>query len=318
MMSRMRDRQYVNKLMRGVMPSVGLLLLLGLIWGSGYSLARFATTHGVAPLGYAFWQTLGPIIVLSIGAKCQGDTEVLNRFTLIFYLVTGLFGIAIPNVILYYTSALLPAGLLSVVMNITPVFTYALAVMMAIERVDTIKVVGVIICVLGLMCLVVFRSPIAFEGFSVRWVLLALVSPLCFSLTAVYISKYRPTSTSSLMLARGMLVSAFLFIVPVVVLSQSFYGLSVASWHTRDTVIVVEMILSSVGYLVLFRLLQCAGAVYYSLVSGVVAITGLFWGRVVFGEHYHSWTWSGIVLIILGIGAVTVRLYYSTSRHHVR
>ena len=317
MMSDMNNRQNVNRLVKGVLPSAGLLLLLGTIWGSGYSLARFATTHGVTPLGYAFWQTLGPILVLSIGVIYQGDTEVLNRFTLIFYLVTGLFGIAIPNIILYYTSALLPAGILSVVMNITPVFTYSLALMMAIERIDIIKMLGVVICVLGLMFLVLLRGPIYLQPFPVNGVLLALVSPLCFSLTAVYISKYRPKNTSSLMLARGMLISAFLFIVPVVFFSQSFYKFS-APWHMRDTVILLEMVLSSIGYLVLFRLLKRAGAVYYSLVSGVVAITGLFWGIVVFKEHYHAWTWGAIVLIVIGIGIVTIRLYYTSSRYHLR
>jgi len=45
---------------------LSLLILLGVLWGSGYSLARYATTHGVAPLGYAFWQSLGPALLLSL------------------------------------------------------------------------------------------------------------------------------------------------------------------------------------------------------------------------------------------------------------
>ena len=39
--------------------SVILLISLGLVWGSGYAIARFAVTNGVTPLGYTFWQCLG-------------------------------------------------------------------------------------------------------------------------------------------------------------------------------------------------------------------------------------------------------------------
>jgi drug/metabolite transporter (DMT)-like permease len=43
-----------------------LLLLLGVIWGSGYVIARYATLHNVPPLGYSFWQSLGPAVLVSL------------------------------------------------------------------------------------------------------------------------------------------------------------------------------------------------------------------------------------------------------------
>lgn len=47
------------------LKAVALLIILGIIWGSGYSLAKFAMTNGVSPLGYSLWQSLGPAVILA-------------------------------------------------------------------------------------------------------------------------------------------------------------------------------------------------------------------------------------------------------------
>ena len=39
-------------------------MLLGFLWGTAYTIARFVMTNGVNPLGYSFWLSLGPAILI--------------------------------------------------------------------------------------------------------------------------------------------------------------------------------------------------------------------------------------------------------------
>src|ERR1700742_3017714 len=94
--------------------SLLLLLTLGFIWGTGYSIARFATTHGVSPLGYSFWQALGPAILIGLLAfrKSQFKRTQIATPHLLYYFICGLTGIVIPNTNMYFAASHLPAGIL--------------------------------------------------------------------------------------------------------------------------------------------------------------------------------------------------------------
>lgn len=61
------------------LKALTLLLLLGFIWGSGYSLARYAMTHEVPPLGYSFWQALGPALLLTLSSLFTKDKPLWQR-----------------------------------------------------------------------------------------------------------------------------------------------------------------------------------------------------------------------------------------------
>ncbi len=282
-----------------------LLIVLGLIWGSGYSLARYATTHGVSSMGYAFWQSLGPAVFtlcwcLLRKVKFPRDSQHLR-----YYLICGLLGIAFPNTNMYFAAPHLPAGLLAVVVNTVPVMTYVLAWLFREESLFSLRCVGVVSCFVGIMVLLLSGTSIA-GHYTTRWVLQALLSPLSFAITAIYSTRVRPRQTSSLVLSSGMLIASTVFLVPIVLLSGQFYSL-LPPWHMADGAVVLEMILSSLGYVVFFQLLKVSGPVYYSLVGGIVAITGLFWGWLLFAEYLSLWSSWAVVLIILGVLLVSKR-----------
>src|SRR5579863_9025259 len=96
---------------------LALLLLLGMIWGTGYSIARFAMTHGVNPLGYSFWQSVGPALLIGLLAYRRKHDITLSTAHYRYYFICGLTGIAIPNTNMYFAAPHLPAGLLAVIVN---------------------------------------------------------------------------------------------------------------------------------------------------------------------------------------------------------
>ena len=285
--------------------SLSLLILLGAIWGSGYSIAKFAMENGVQPIGYAFWQSLGPAILLTIIALIQRQSIQFNAKHLKFYFVSGLLGIAIPNTNMYFIAPHIPAGILAVIVNTVPMFTYPLAIMAQQEHFKWSRLIAVLIGFLGILLIVLPHKSLPDIAMT-PWALLALISPLSFALCAIYINKCRPQDCTSLTASQGMLICSSILLIPLTFFSHQFYALippfSIAGW-----IVILEIILSSIGYILFFILLQIAGPVYYSMVGGVVTITGLIWAGVIFHEVPNYWSLIATGLIILAITIMSLR-----------
>ncbi len=282
-----------------------LLLSLGIIWGTGYSIARFAMTHDVPPLGYSFWQSLGPAIFLSIIALARRERIHFSLKHLRYYLICGLTGIVIPNSNMYVAASHLPAGLLAVIVNTVPIVAYPLALLARIEQFDWPRFFGILLALTGLMLIILPKTSLP-SADALPWVLSTLITPCSFAFCAVYITRFRPVDTDSVSLAAGTLIAASILLLPPVLLSHSFYAIQ-HPFTTPDFVILLEIILSSIGYVLFFQLLKIAGPVYYSLVDTIVSLTGLFWGYMIFHETLNLWTSTAVILIITALIVVNMR-----------
>ena len=278
-----------------------LLISLGIIWGSGYTLARYATTHGVPPLGYSFWQSVGPAMALLVMTLIKERRISISPRHLRYYLIAGVLGIALPNTNMYFAAPHLPAGILAVIVNTVPLMMYPLALILHQEKFQYTRFFAVMLGVVGIMMIIGFKWNV--PGIN-SWALITLLTPLFFAMCALYSVYDRPADSSSLSLAAGMLVASVLVLTPFLVDTLNFYPIN--SFSLPNMAVMLEIVLSSIGYVILFQLLKIAGAVYYSLVGGMVAITGLFWGWLLLGETISWWTVMAVVLIIVAVVTVTL------------
>lgn len=284
--------------------SLTLLLLLGFIWGTGYSIARFATTHGVPPLGYSFWQSIGPALFIGLLAFTHKPSQLqTSKPHLHYYFICGLTGIVIPNTNMYFAAPHLPAGLLAVIVNTVPIFAYLIALLTRVESFNLLRLLGVSAAVSGLMLIVLPTTSLP-SPHMIPWVLSTLITPLSFAYCAVHIARFRPPQGDSLSLAAGTLIASSIIILPLVLFSHHFYALHFPL-TTPDLVILLEIVLSSLGYILLFQLIRIAGPVYYSLVDTIVALTGLAWGHFIFREELNQWTTAAVLLILMALILVT-------------
>lgn len=290
--------------------SLVLLLLLGITWGSGYVIARIATLNGIAPLAYSFWQSVGPAIFLTVLILVKRLSLPLTKQHVKYYLLCGLIGIALPNTNMYFAAPHLPSGLLAVIVNIAPILTYIFALAIKQERFSWLRLTGVVSGIAGILTVVLPKTNIPAIG-DIPWVLVALASPILFAACAVYINAQRPENSDSLILSTGMLLSSVLFLLPSILLHHDFY-LPQLPFRIGDWMIALEIVLSSFGYILMFELLKRAGAVFYSLVSGIVLLTGLAWGWIIYGETLNPTEICGIALILCAI--ILVSFHHSSQR----
>lgn len=285
-----------------------LLFALGTIWGTGYSIAHFATTHGVPPLGYSFWQAVGPALLIGALLQLRGHpiSFKISVPYLRYYFIAGLTGIVIPNTNMYFAAPHLPAGMLAVVVNIVPVMAYPLALYFRTESFSLIRILGILSAISGLMLILLPKTSLPSPEM-VPWILTSLVTPLSFAFCAVYISSRRPDRANSLALSAGTLIAASLLLAPVVFTMKHFYMIHFPI-KMPDFVILLEIVLSSIGYILFFKLIKVAGPVYYSLVDTIVSLTGLFWGYILFGEKLNFFTGFAVLFILLALILVTSTL----------
>lgn len=287
-----------------ILKALGILSLLGFIWGSGYSIARYAMTHGVPPLGYSFWQSLGPaILLILLSIKQKKTKEFFQPRFFPYFLVCGLLGIAIPNSNMYFTAAHLPAGLLALLVNTVPLFVYPLAYFFKQEPLSLSRLSGVFLGFLGIVILILPSHSLAQLpeiAQMTSWAWLTLLSPLCFALCSVYISHTRASSINVYVSSVGMLVTSTLFLIPFIIFSNEFYSLF-PPFDGPKYAVLLEIVLSSLGYLLFFYLIQYAGSVYYSLTGGIVGLTGVFWGYVLFDEKLDPGKVIAIIMILIAI-----------------
>ena len=288
---------------RKVLQSFVILVVLGVIWGTGYSIARFAMTNGVPPLGYSYWQSIGPALILSMCVMARKDRLFPSVSRARFYLISGLTAIAIPNTCMYFAAAHLPAGILATVVNTVPIFAYPLALIFNLEKFNWERMLGILIAIIALLLIVAHKTSLPSPDM-IPWVLATLITPLSFALSSIYIARYRPANCDSLTLSAGMLTASAIMLLPLVLYSGSFYHLQ-TPLTTPDFIILLEIILSTIGYILFFQLLKIAGPVYYSLVDTIVVLTGVTWGYLIFNEHLNAWTGMAVILIIISLMLVT-------------
>lgn len=288
-----------------------LLIILGFLWGTGYSIARFAMTNGVTPFGYSFWQSLGPAIIIGLIAVLRRTPGGHKPSHITFYFICGLTGIAVPNTAMYFTAAHLPASVLAMVVNIVPIVAYPLALLLKLENFRWLRLLGIALAICGLMLLILPRASM--PAVMVPWILFALITPFSFALCSIYIARYRPDELDTCTLAAGMLISSSILLTPMVFFTHHFY-LFHLPLTTPDWVILLEIILSSMGYLLLFYLIKVAGPVYYSLVDTIVVLTGLFWGHMIFGEQLNQYTSMALLFILSALILVTQQQRMALSK----
>ncbi len=279
------------------------LIILGIVWGTGYSIARFAMLNGVSPLGYSFWQSVGPAIILVCIAAYRGKLPNLAKSSLTYYLVCGLTGIIIPNTTMYFAAPHLPAGILAMVVNTVPIVAYPLALAARMETFDWQRMTGIAMAILALMFIILPDSSLPSSNMT-PWVLLALITPVSFAVCSIYIARFQPANTDSITLSVGMLSVSSALLLPLIIGTHSFYMFHLPL-TMPDGVVILEIMLSSLGYMLFFKLIRIAGPVYYSLVDTIVVLTGLFWGHMIFGEKLNQWTTIAVYLILFALLLVT-------------
>ncbi|MGI9463908.1 MAG: DMT family transporter [Aestuariivirgaceae bacterium] len=279
-----------------------LLVLVGGIWGITFSLAKLVTQSGAHPLGVSWWQAvIGGGLVLAYSAM-RGKLPPFTKAHVRFYMVCGALGTAVPGTLFFYAAPHIPAGVISITIATVPMLTLALAVPLGLERLQVIRLFGIVLGIVSVLMIVGPQTSLPGPGMTF-WVLVCVAASGCYALENLWISIRRPPGSDAFGILTGMLLMAALLLTPLVLAADAFVSLA-KPWGTIEVSIVAMAVINATSYGLFIHMVTTTGPVFASQTAYLVTISGVFWGMVIFGEQHSLWIWGALIVMMAGLTLV--------------
>ena len=291
-----------RKAFKNVMPWV-FLLTMGTAWGLSFSLGKIAVENGAKPFGISQFQVMlaGIILLFLTLLRKKPILDMSGKLGFIF--IVALLGAAIPSVLFYYAAPHVPAGILSITVALIPLMTYGLSIPMKLEAFSFPRFFGLILGIIAI-CFIVLPKNSLPDKSALPWILLACISAFCYALENIVLSFKSANTIGPIRLAMGMNLVAAMTLLPVTLLTNSFFVPSFPL-QTVDFAVIGLGLITVIAYTMFVISVSLFGSVFSSQVGYLVTLTGVFWGILIFNESHSIWIWISLVTIIIGLVLVS-------------
>ncbi len=278
--------------------NLGLLLVLGAVWGSSYLFIKvtvadvpaFTLVAGrLALSGLIFWPLL----------RATGRRLPRDRRLWVHYAAMGLLSGALPYSLISWGEETIPSGLAALLQATMPLFTVVLAhVLSGDERLTWARASGVAV---GFMGVGVLMLPDLRQGLHASLLGQAAVvgSSLSYAGATIYARRWL-RGQPPMLSAAGQVTAGAIWIAPVSLLVDRPFDLSpspaaLASW------IALAVLGTVVAYVIYYALIDRTSATFVSLVTYIVPVHGLLLGALVLGEPVGATTVASLAFVLVGV-----------------
>ena len=280
------------------------LLAVGSLLGLTANLTKIAAVAGWPPLAFLCWSIFPAGLILLGFATVLGEAPGRRRSDFTYYLVCGLFSIALPNALGFGAVAHVGASFVSLCLALPPHLTYAAALALRMERFKAMRAIGILFGLAGAATLAIAKtSNAAAESL---WIMGALSSPIFITFGNIYRTLRWPSGASALSLAPGMLIAGALLTIPAVALG----GVPFAPNTFRPEplwLLGAQTLVFTLTYALYFVLQKIAGPVYLSQIGSVAAVVGGALAVLALGEPAGPALFAAAGLILIGVVLVNRR-----------
>ena len=281
------------------------LLVMGTAWGLSFSLGKIAVENGAKPFGVAQFQAMFAGIVLLFITVIRRKPVQHMKHKLGFIFCVAMLGAAIPAVLFYNAAPHVPAGVLSITVALIPLMTYGFSIPLKLETFSVVRVAGLVFGVIAI-CLIALPENSLPDPASLPWILIACISAICYAIENIILGFKSALTVGPMRLAMGMNLMAAVALLPITILTDSFFSPSFPLQNVDYAVIGLGLI-TVVAYTMFVLSVALFGSVFSSQVGYVVTLTGVFWGMSIFGEKPSVWVWLSLCAMIIGLALVTPR-----------
>jgi drug/metabolite transporter (DMT)-like permease len=275
-----------------------VLFVIGVAWGATGPLSKLAVSTGNHPVGVAFWGTVIGASVLTVGLLLSGKRLPLGRRNLVFFLICGFLGTALPNSLSYMAYEHLPVGVMAICIALGPMATLLIALPLGIEQPDHRRLIGLGLGAVAVLLIVLPESGLP-EPDQAAWVALPVIVSLAYATENVYIATARPPGLDTLTIMCGLTWGALILLTPVLVASDAWFDIT--RLGPPEQAIIANSALHIGAYFCFIWLIGQAGPVFASQVGYVVTSSGVILGIIIYGERHSSWVWLALVLMFAGL-----------------
>ncbi|MCP4390921.1 MAG: DMT family transporter, partial [Gammaproteobacteria bacterium] len=190
------------------------LLFLGSSWGLYFSLIKIAERSGISYVGILALTTVGVGIGMTAIALLRRRKPGFSPRHHLFYLVCAMTGYLLPMMVELWVIGHMPAGVMTLIVSMSPLATLLVAWMMKSDHIDVARVGGVVLGAFTIFA-VLMPEVHSSEAVSWRWLLLTVLVPICYSIHHNYAARFWPTESDSYQVACGEALYASLLMIVV-------------------------------------------------------------------------------------------------------
>ena len=287
-----------------------ILLIVGMSWGLTAPLSKIAVSTGHHYLGLLIWQII--IMILSLGLiqifRKKKLPLKLNCFWR--YVVVALLGTILPNSIMYKAYFHLQSGIMSILVSIVPMIAFLLVLVLQMEKFEIRRFLGVLFGIFAIILIVFPKLDLGYLG-EVGWILLALLSPLCYAIEGVWINKIGIAKLDPIEVILGASILGFFILMPIVALN-GYWITPYRVWGPAEFAITASSLIHSIIYISYIWLIGKAGVIFASQVSYIYTASGIGFSIILLGEGYSLFVWAAVILMLMGLMTVS----YTHLRAH--
>ena len=289
----------------------GALLFLSVLWGGSFIFNAVAVKE-IPPITMVAVRLLLGAAMLAVftfasGVKMPRGVRIWGAFA-----VMGAFNNAVPFALFAWSQTHITAGLASILNATQPLFTLLLAHLLTRdEKMTGGKLVGALVGLSGVAALV---GGDAASGGPVVAPLACLVATVLYAYTAVFARRFAGLGIAPLAVAVGQLVTGGLLALPVALLVDRPWTLTLPSLAALGALAGQALLSTALAYVVFFDLIAKAGSTHAGLVTFLNPVTAIAVGALLLGERLEAGHVVGLTVIALGLAFIDGRLLAALRR----
>tara|TARA_B100001063_G_scaffold245516_1_gene281432 strand:- start:241 stop:1134 length:894 start_codon:yes stop_codon:yes gene_type:complete len=276
-----------------------ILLIVGVSWGLTAPLSKIAVSTGHHYLGLLIWQIIIMILSLGLIQIFRKKKLPLNLNCFWRYVLVALLGTILPNSIMYKAYFHLQSGIMSILVSIVPMIAFLLVLVLQMEKFEIRRFLGVLFGIFAIILIVFPKLDLGYIG-EVGWILLALLSPLCYAIEGVWINKIGIAKLDPIEVILGASILGFFILMPIVALN-GYWVTPYRVWGPAEFAITLSSLIHSIIYISYIWLIGKAGVIFASQVSYIYTASGIGFSIILLGEGYSLFVWAAVILMLMGL-----------------
>lgn len=286
----------------GLLRELGLLVLLGCLWGSSYTFIKIGI-ETIPPVTLIAARTAiaGGILLLILywrGLRLPTNPDLWKRFA-----IQALLNSVLPFTLIAWAERYIDAGLAVILNSLTPVFAFLLTLLITRhEVVNGRKLFGVMI---GLIGTVVMIGMEALNGLGnvVLAQLAVIVATVFYAGAAIFGKNFK--GIDSMIPAAASLVCGAIILIPLSIVVDRPWELS-PSVSSIMALLGLSVFSTALAFTIYFRLVHTLGSLGTTAQAYVRVPVGVAIGVIFLGEELHITTIVGLLCILAGVVAMTL------------
>ena len=281
------------------------LTLMGAGWGFTLPLAKIAVSEGYRHVGLIFWQMLIGAVVMGVVQLVRGRRFAVGRAQLQVFVLIAMIGTVLPNSASFEAARHLPAGLISILLSLVPLFAFPVALALGNERFALIRLGGLVLGLLGVLLIVGPEASLP-DRAMIAFIPVALIAPAFYAFEGNIVAKWGTAGLDGIDVLFGASIFGAALTLPLSIATGTFIDPR-PPWGAPDLALVLSSFFHVVVYAAYVCMVGRAGPIFAVQVAYLVTGFGVFWSMVILGEVYSLWIWAAMVLILSGVFLVLPR-----------